>query len=183
MLRSPFISDFVALRDTFDQVANEVFGAVPGQATRSQSGLVASRMPLDVYASDEQAVITAAAPGLRAEELELTVHERTLTLSATIPSVSDAEEAKGATWYLHELGSGAVRRSVTLPFPIDADRVEATVADGVVRVTAPKSRQAKPRKITVNTAQSGAISANASAPSTQIEPTREAIGATNGRDQ
>jgi HSP20 family protein len=113
-------------------------------------------MPLDVYATADQAVITAAAPGMRPENLEVTVHQNTVAISGAIGSVSETEEAKGATWYVHELSSGRFQRSVTLPFPIDADHVEATVEHGIVRIVAPKAEHAKPRKIAVTASASDA---------------------------
>jgi HSP20 family protein len=154
MLRSPFLSDVVALRDSFDRVFSETFG--PSQTLWSRSGngsTVAQPLPLDVYATDDHAVILAAAPGMRPEDVEVTVHQNTVTISGKIGNVGDAEDAKGATWFVHELSSGSYRRSITLPFPINADQVEATFDYGMIRIVAPKAEQAKPRKIAVQTAQ------------------------------
>jgi HSP20 family protein len=54
-----------------------------------------------------------------------------------------------ATFHRRERGSGRFRRSIGLPIPIDAERVEATLKDGVLTLTLPKSQSAKPRKIDV----------------------------------
>jgi HSP20 family protein len=167
MMRSPF-SDFVALRDTLDQLAAQALSDEPSQTrwARSGSGSRAQPMPLDVYATEEQAVITAAVPGMRPEDLDVTVHEHTISLSGTIGNVSETEEAKGATWYVHELGGGTYRRSVTLPFPIDAERVAASFDYGIVRIVAPKAAHAKPRKIAISDRQTQpeAITANDETP-------------------
>jgi len=167
MMRSPF-SDFVALRDTLDRVANQAVGdPMHTLWSRSATGSsLAQPMPLDVYATEEQAVICAAVPGMRPEDLEVTVHQNTISLSGTISSVAETQEAKGATWYLHELENGAYRRSVTLPFPIDPDRVEASFEYGIMRIVAPKSAHAKPHKIAIGSRQTEpeAITANAEAP-------------------
>jgi HSP20 family protein len=143
MTRSPFLSDFVALRDTLEQLVNQT------PWSRAGNGTAPWPMPLDVYATDEAAVVLAAVPGMRPEDLELTVHQTTVTLAGTIGNVADAEEAKGATWFVHELASGAFRRSVTLPFPVDAERARAAFEHGVLRVTLPKAESAKPRKIAI----------------------------------
>ena len=170
MMRSPFFADVAPLLESVDRAVGEAFSPGPFQTLWSRSGngaALAQPMPLDVYATAEQAVITAAVPGMRPEDLEVTVHETTVSLAGTIGSVTDTEEAKGATWFVHELGSGAYRRSITLPFPIDASRVEATFANGIVRITAPKAEHAKPRKIAVTSAASGQPEAIAASGSTK----------------
>jgi len=162
MTRSPFFSDLVSLRDTVDRLAGEAFGTTPFQTVWSRSGngqQIAQPMPLDVYATEEQAVIVAAVPGMRPDDLELTVHQTTVTLSGTVGNVADSEEAKGATWYVHELGNGAYRRSITLPFPVDADQTEATFEHGILRITLPKAESAKPRRIAIGGAPPQAIAA------------------------
>jgi HSP20 family protein len=156
MMRSPFFNDFVALRDTVDRFVNDSFGADPFRTLWSRGGngqQFAQPMPLDVYATEDQAVIVAAVPGMRPDDLELTVHQNTVTLSGTVGNVAETEEAKGATWYVHELGSGTYRRSITLPFAVDADQTEATFEHGILRVVLPKAESAKPRKISIGGGQ------------------------------
>jgi HSP20 family protein len=157
MTRSPFFPDVAPLLESFDRTVNEAFAPSAFRTLWSRSGngsAYAQPMPVDVYATDDHAVITAAVPGMRPEDLDVTVHQNTVNLSGAIGSVADAEEAKGATWYVHELGSGTYRRSVTLPFPIDANAVQATFEHGIVRIVAPKAEHAKPRKITVSASAS-----------------------------
>src|SRR5687768_10615176 len=140
MFRSPLFNDVFALRDTVDRFINESFSDDPFRTMwRRNGGSSVLPMPLDVYATDEQAVILAAVPGMQPEDLDLSVHETTVTLSGKVESTTNAEETKGATWYAHELWSGDVRRSVTLPFPIDANRAEATFEHGILRVILPKA--------------------------------------------
>src|SRR3712207_8176010 len=56
--------------------------------------------------------------GMRPEDLEITIHQGTVVLGGTVGNVAEAEEAKGATWYLHELPHGQFRRAITLPFEV-----------------------------------------------------------------
>jgi|SRR5215211_7324470 len=159
MMRSPLFNDFVALRDTVDQLVNDSFGTAPFRNlwTRGGNGQnIAQPMPLDVYATEDRVVILAAVPGMDPNELELTVHQNTVSLSGKIGNVSETEEAKGATWYVHELASGAFRRSITLPFPVDSEQTEASFENGILRVVLPKAESAKPRKIAINAGQSQA---------------------------
>jgi HSP20 family protein len=156
MFRHPLFSDVFALRDTVDRFINESVGSDPHRTvwSREANGTSAAQpMPLDVYATEDKAVILAAVPGMQPDDLDLAIHENTVTMSGRIASVTQADETKGATWYAHELWSGEVRRSVTLPFPIDADRAEAVFENGILRVVLPKAESAKPRRISITSGQ------------------------------
>ena len=154
MFRHPLFSDVFALRDMADRLASQTFGDDQFRTQWSRNGTgnantAVQPMPLDVYATEQQAVILAAVPGMRPEDLDLAIHENTISLSGKVESTTNADETKGATWYAHELWSGEVRRSVTLPFPVDADRAEAVFENGILRVVLPKAESAKPRKISI----------------------------------
>lgn len=162
MMRSPFFSDSPTFSDTFDRLVNETLGGSLFKPLWSRNGAgstIAQAMPLDVYATDNEAVVIAAVPGMRPDDLDVSVHQDTVTISGKIGSLTESEETQGATWYLHELPSGDYHRSVTLPFPIDADAVDASFANGIVRVVLPKMEQAKPRKIALNHRQPEAVTA------------------------
>jgi HSP20 family protein len=149
----PFGSDFVLLRDAMNQLLQDSFvpsgGARSGWSTGTRSGTTARPMPLDVYATPEEAIVIAAMPGLNPEQLEITYTQNTLTLSGSVPSAVDSEQAQNATWYAHELWSGQFQRTVTLPFEVDADKAEATFEHGLVRIALPKAERAKPQKIAI----------------------------------
>jgi HSP20 family protein len=163
MIRSSLFNELVNLRNDLDRFASHTLGGEQlgtGQARAGSNGSTwAQPMPIDVYSTDDHAVVIAAVPGMMPDDLELSVHQNTVTLSGTINSVTDADDARDATWYVSELGSGSYRRSVTLPFPIDAEHVSATFEHGVVRVTLPKAESAKPRKISISTSEKQAIAA------------------------
>jgi HSP20 family protein len=162
----PFSSDFVLLRDAMSQLLSD--SVVPSGGTRS-TGSNGSRammrpVPLDVFATPDEAIIIAAVPGLNPQDLEITYTQNTLTLTGSVPNAADSEQGKNATWYAHELWSGQFQRTVTLPFEIDATKAEATFEKGLVHVTLPKAERAKPQKIaiTAGNAQREAIGAGAS---------------------
>ena len=163
MVNTPY-APFVSLRQAMEQLVDESLVGAPFRAVWARPGSgngspVAQPLPLDVYATEDAAVILAAAPGLRPEDLELTAHHDTVTISGTVGNVADTAEAEGATWYVHELWSGQFRRSFTLPFPVDADAAEASVDQGILRVVLPKAETAKPKKIAVAGATPQAIAA------------------------
>ena len=146
----PFGQDFVVLRDAMNQLLEESF--VPSRgSSRSTSGnsTMVRPLPLDVYATQEEAVIIAAVPGMSPQELEVTIDQNVVTLSGTVPTAAESEQGKGATWYLHELWHGQFRRSVTLPFEVDAGKADASFENGIVRIMLPKAERAKPHKIAI----------------------------------
>lgn len=141
------LTEFETLRQTMDRFMDEVFANAPIRTIWSRSWL---GMPLDVYATDDQVVIRAALPGIKPEDLSISVYENTVTLSGTIAGEQAPDDA---VWYLRELPTGTFRRAVTLPFPVDADHAEATFENGVVRVILPKAASAKPRKIAITSGE------------------------------
>ncbi len=165
----PFGSDFVLLRDAMNQLLQDSFVPSGGSRTRWSTGSWAPARPvaLDVYATPDEAVVIAAVPGMSPEQLEITYNQNTLTLSGTMPSAVESEQGQNATWYAHELWSGQFRRTVTLPFEVDASQAEATFEHGIVRITLPKAEWAKPQKIAISagSGQQEAIGAGASSAS------------------
>jgi HSP20 family protein len=143
----PFGQDFVVLRDAMNQLLEESY--VPSRAVRGTNGTMARPMPLDVYATPDEAVVLAAVPGMNPQHLEVTINQNVVTITGSIPSAVESEQGKNATWYLRELWSGQFQRSVTLPFEVEANRAEATFENGIVRITLPKAERAKPQKINV----------------------------------
>jgi HSP20 family protein len=157
MIRSPLFADLAQLTNTLDQLTGYRSGGA--QFDRSSRPSLAAAMPIDVYATGDAAVLIAAVPGMQPEDLELTVHQNTVSLRGTVRSAADVQETKDATWYVSELGSGTYQRSVTLPFPIDAEHAEATFEHGLVRVTLPKAESAKPKKIAISGSPAEAVAA------------------------
>jgi HSP20 family protein len=148
--RYPVSSEFISLRDAMDRMVSDAFSGnwrTLWQAGDGIPGRVA--LPLDVYATPDAIVLIASVPGLRPEDLEVTINKNTVTLAGATPNVAAAEDAKDATWYLHELPGGSFSRSVTLPVEVDAAQADATFENGVLRLTLPKAEAAKPRKIEI----------------------------------
>jgi HSP20 family protein len=160
----PFGSDFVQLRQAMQELLQESF--VPsggsGYGWSTGSGAMARALPLDVYATPDEAVVIAAVPGMSPENLKITYAGNTLTLSSTVPSAAESEQGQNATWYLHELWTGQFRRTVTLPFEVDPAQAQATFEHGIVRITLPKAEWAKPQKIDIKAGSQQAIGASSS---------------------
>ena len=85
---------------------------------------------------------------MRKDDIDISLHDGTLTISGERQSGSTEGEAEKAE--RTERFSGKFRRSVTLPTRIDATKVSASYKDGVLTVTLPKAEEAKPKKIEVS---------------------------------
>lgn len=144
------INDSARLRDAMDQFFGEPIFRTFATSPRSVGTF---SIPVDVFATEGDVIVIAAAPGLGPDELEVTIDDNVLTLSGTIPNAAKSNEAEGATWYLHENGHGQFRRTVTLPVDVDADQAEATFANGVLRLRLPKAEAARPRQIKVRSVE------------------------------
>lgn len=87
----------------------------------------------------------AELPGVEEKDMNLVVHNDTLTLKAKREIARPAENSV----YLNERGNYNVQRSIALPERVDADKAVATLKNGVLRVVLPKAPESKPRQITV----------------------------------
>ncbi len=149
--RSPMAQEFVSLRDAMGQLLEESFTPF-FSGTRSAATGGGRTVPLDVYATADEVVIIAAVPGSTAEDVELSINDGTVTLSGNVQNAAEAQETKGATWFLHELPFGRFRRTIVLPMEVDASRADATFEHGILKIWLPKSEATKPRKIAIRVA-------------------------------
>jgi len=156
---STLAGDMISLRSAMDRLLSESF--VPGQMrsmfSEQTNGSGQAALPLDVYATSDEVIVLAAVPGMNPEDIQITIDKNTLTLAGTLANAADAEEAKGASWYLHELPRGMFERSLTLPMALDASRAEATFANGMLRLVLPKAESEKPKQIKVKVGSGDAI--------------------------
>ncbi|MEY2545955.1 MAG: hypothetical protein QOG48_1072 [Verrucomicrobiota bacterium] len=101
---------------------------------------------LDVYQNNDNVVVVAELPGMKNEEIEISLHDGMLTIAGERKSeASNGENAERTERYV-----GKFRRSITLPVRVDANKVNAAYRDGILTVTLPKAEEAKPKQIQVN---------------------------------
>ena len=103
-------------------------------------------VPLDVYEDGNNLVIKAALPGIKPEDLNIEVRDNVLTISG---ETKENVEQKGKGYLLNERRSGQFKRTVTLPYDVDADKAEAEYEDGVLTLTLPKAEAAEGKKISL----------------------------------
>ena len=117
----------------------------------SSSGLAGGFPAVNVYAGSEGAVITAELPGVREEDLDITVHRDTITLRGERKPQAES----GSAYHRRERGVGSFARTFSLPFQVDPDRVEATMRDGVLRLKLERHESDKPKRIAVRSQAGG----------------------------
>jgi HSP20 family protein len=128
----------------FAQVVNRLFD--DSIVNPQLSNPTVAALPLNVLASGEDYVISAAVPGLKAEDLHLEVLGDTVTLRGELPTPEVAETDQ---WLLRERRAGKFSRTLTLPTEVDGSQAEANVENGVLTVRLPKAEAAKPKAIKV----------------------------------
>jgi HSP20 family protein len=102
---------------------------------------------LDVYEDKDNLTVKAEVPGMKREEIEVSLHDGALTISGERKSEKKQEDAEV---YRSERFIGRFQRTVTLPSPVASDKVKASYKDGILTVTLPKTEEAKPKQIDVN---------------------------------
>ena len=103
-------------------------------------------VPVDVYEEGDQLVVKAGVPGLKPEDLDLTVDDNVLTIKGETKSETSHEEGN----YLHrERVHGAFQRSIYLPKSIDSGKAESSYEDGVLTVTFPKREEFRPKQLKI----------------------------------
>lgn len=100
---------------------------------------------INVYDQGQSLVLTAEAPGMKIDDVELTVLGDSLTLKGE-RKVDESEEER---YYRRERPMGTFTRTVTLPTPVNAESVKAEYRDGVLRVSMEKAEEAKAKKIRI----------------------------------
>lgn len=138
-LNSPSLWDSARQMSLLQERLNRLFSNLP--ETRQ-----AELPPINVWASEEKAVVVAEVPGIDPDSIDVQVLNQTLTLKTDRAS---EKLAGGQTWHRHERGHGQFTRSLELPFAIDAEKVKASFGQGLLRIELPRAAADLPKKISV----------------------------------
>lgn len=145
--------EVISLREAMNSLLQDSFVRPGGMS--AQSGL--SALPLDVSETENEFVVKASLPGIKPDDVQITVHGDTLTIRG---ESKVEEEKKGEHWHIRERRSGAFQRSLSLSAPVDSDKAQADFEHGVLTLRLPKSEFAKPRQIKVHGATQGQVGQN-----------------------
>ena len=132
--------DMVRLGDVMDRLFENSWMR-PGDASRAEREL---RLPLDVYTTPSEIVIIANVPGLKPEDVNITLENDTLSVSGEIKAPME-----NVDYVFQERSYGKFSRVLTINVPVDNDKVEATFDSGVLTITLPKAEAARPKVIKV----------------------------------
>jgi len=144
---SPF-GELVTLRQAMDRLFDDtMYRPFAGVA-----GTEYARLPLDVRSTADALLVEASLPGVKPEDVDITVENGTLTIKAEDTAERTTDEGG---WLVREISRGSVMRTVTLPSGLEADKAQATFEDGILRLRIPKAEQIKPRQIHIQPTTAG----------------------------
>ncbi len=101
----------------------------------------------NLWADDDGAVLTSELPGVKIEDLDITVSGKQVSIKGSRKCMDEATE--GGEVVRQERIEGSFERSIQLPYNVEVGKVEAKMTNGVLQVTLPRAEIDKPRKITV----------------------------------
>jgi HSP20 family protein len=136
------LRDIVSLREAMNSLLEESF-------VRPRAGMAAmsSGMVLDLRETDDAYVVETVLPGVKSDQVDISVLGDQLRISAEVREESAGDE--NDRWLIRERRFGRFERALTLPNMVKADEAEASFSDGILRITLPKAEQVRPRSIQV----------------------------------
>jgi HSP20 family protein len=139
----PSLDRWTSLRDDLNSLFESPFWPNLGRAGQLFS---AWSPALDLYQNNNNVIAVVELPGMRKQDIEISLHDGTLTISGERKrETPNGEKAERTERYI-----GKFRRSIALPVSVDASKVSARYQDGILTVTLPKAEEAKPKQIPVN---------------------------------
>ena len=136
--------DLNRIRSEIDHLLQDPFSAL----TQGTSFFEGWTPALDIYEDKDKYVAKGELPGMKKEDIDVSLDGNTLTISG---ERKREEEKKEGDTYRSERYFGRFQRTVTLPAAVDANKIQALYKDGVLTVTVPKTEEAKPKQIEVKT--------------------------------
>jgi HSP20 family protein len=138
--RTSPLGEMLTLRNAVDRMFDDAFW----RPTWTGRGIDEYQVPLDVQTTDDELVVKAALPGVKPEDVEITLDGSTLTITG---KVAEEREQDDQGYLVRELRRGSFARSITLSNDLDTEHAKADFENGIVTLTFPKAEQAKPRRI------------------------------------
>lgn len=139
---NPF-REMMTLREAMDRLFEESI-VRPRGTWRRGTPEEPLRLPVDVYTTPEEIVVTASLPGLLPEEVDITLEGDTLTIRGELRPPLDNVE-----YLFQERSYGHFSRTLTLNVPVDVGKAEAVFENGVLTLTLPKMETVRPKAIKV----------------------------------
>ena len=147
LMRRPWAGDaareVVPLRTMMDRLLENAF--TPSLFADGQRGAFGG-FGMDVYESDDAYTVHCLLPGIDPSAVNVSVRDNVLTIEGE----SKRTAPENARPVFQEIGYGKFQRQVSLGYPVEVSKAEATYHDGILTITLPKAEAAKPRQIKVH---------------------------------
>jgi len=131
--------EMVRLSDAMDRMLDDAW--MRPMSARAEREM---RLPLDVYTTPSEIILTANVPGLKPDEVEITLEGDTLSIHGEFKAPMD-----NVDYIFQERPYGKFSRTLTINVPVDMNKVEAAFDSGVLTITLPKAEAARPKTIKV----------------------------------
>src|ERR671933_55144 len=135
----------LSLRDAMDRLFEESFVTPRWFFNWDTSTPSLWTLPINMWETPDEVIVNAALPGLKSEDVNIQFHEGRLIIDANVV----APKFENVTFHYRELPYGQYHREVTLPVPVQTDKVEATLENGYLTLHLPKAEEVKPKKIQI----------------------------------
>jgi len=142
MMRWDPYREMVGLRQAMDRLFEDTLL----WPARSQYEMAGGNLPLDIYQTKDDVVVKAALPGMKPEEVDITLSNDTLTIRG---EHREEKEVKEADYIRREHRYGTFNRTITIPVPIQNEKAQATFENGMLTLTLPKAEAVKPKQIKI----------------------------------
>ncbi len=141
------LKELEEMRRDMDRLFDEVFS--PLQRRRRTWGEKPEAAPIvpniEIYDRTNEIVLRAELPGVKKEDIDLSIANDSLTLKGEMKK----EEEVGCAYYVSEISYGNFARTVTLPVEVDSEKAKATFKNGILELVLPKREEAKPKEIKI----------------------------------
>jgi HSP20 family protein len=168
MMRWDPFQDLPSAQDELAQL-RPILAHALGRHGRQQGSATATAWApaLDISERKDAYLVTVELPGLKAEDLEITMEDGLLTIQGERPFAHDSSEQQ---FHRVERRYGAFRRAITLPAQVMAAGIQASFEDGVLQILVPKAEEAKPKHIQVRPGRTEIPAASREGASSQDTP-------------
>jgi len=134
------VRDMITLREAMDALFDEAFTVPFGSTARMHLPAV------DLYQTDDEVVVRATLPGIKADQVQISVTGDLLTLRGEFKEKSDVKEK---SYHMREQRLGSFERTISLPTSVVSEKAKAEFEDGILTISLPKAEEVKPKMITV----------------------------------
>ena len=134
----------MTLREAMNRLFDEAF-TQPFSLLR-EGGSAWSSPAIDMYQTDNDVVVKAALPGIKADDVHINISGDILTIKG---EAQQEEEKQEKSWYMRERRWGTFERAIRLPTAVIADRAKADFESGILTINLPKSKEGRPKTITI----------------------------------